>query len=125
MVGASEREIKKHFPNLYKEIISAADSSVNDKGASSSRSEKVSDNEGPGSPRLRLERGRGYDPSVLDFIQRCRTDEEALEIISYLEGRGEISRPYANSLRRRISERGVRDFGPQRKAGHYFKTFRE
>lgn len=125
MVGASESEIKKHFPNLYKEISSAAKGSTKGKGASGAASGKGGSTEVAEGPRLRLERGRGYDPSVLDFIQRCRTNEEALEIISYLEGRGEISRPYANSLRRRISERGVRDFGPQRKAGHYFKAFKE
>jgi len=36
-----------------------------------------------------------YDPDVIDFIRRCDTEEQAEEIIDYMERRGEITTEYA------------------------------
>ncbi len=41
-------------------------------------------------------------PTVLDHLEICRNEEEALEIISYFERRGEITREYANFLKSNI-----------------------
>jgi len=64
---------------------------------------------------------RGYDPDVIDFIRRCDTDEQAKEIIDYMERRGEISSEYAEKLRKQLKEKGVRSFGPKKEPGYYFK----
>lgn len=100
MVGISERELKRDYPNLYREVLSAG----------KDRS-------------YRVELGRGYVPSVIDFLQRCSTEQEGYEIISFMERRGEISKEYASSLRKRIEEGGIRSFGEKRESGHYFKKF--
>lgn len=100
MVGVSERELKRDFPNLYKEI-----------------------KESSGKNSYKIDKGRGYEPSIIDFLQRCSTDEEGLEVVSYMEKRGEISKEYANSLRKRIAESGIRSFGAKRESGYYYKRF--
>lgn len=62
-----------------------------------------------------------YVPDVVDFIRRCGTDEEAYEIVDYMEKRGEISVKYAEKLRKQLREKGVRSFGPKKEDGYYFK----
>jgi len=73
----------------------------------------------------RLARGdpwAGYEPDVIDFIRRCDTEEEALEIIDYLERRGEITSERAEELRRQLRERGVRSFGEKKEPGYYLRN---
>ena len=60
-----------------------------------------------------------YEPDVVDFLRRCGTEEEALEIITFVERRGQISAEYANALRHQLRGRGVRIFGPKKIWGHY------
>lgn len=62
-----------------------------------------------------------YDPDVIDFLRRCDTQEQAEEIIAYMERRGEISREYAEKLRKQLKEKGVRSFGPKKEENYYLK----
>lgn len=61
----------------------------------------------------------GYEPTVIDFIRRCQTEDQALEIINFLEGRNEIEESYAKRLRAQLAERGLRSFGKHRGPGCY------
>ena len=61
----------------------------------------------------------GYNPTVIDFLRRCETDEEALEIINWMEKRGEITHEMAKELRVTLVEKGVRAFGPKKEWGWY------
>jgi hypothetical protein len=96
----SKEEFKKLFPNIAKEL------------------------EGNNGIHLKVDKSRGYNPTVVDFIKRCEKDEEAIEIIDFLEKRGEITKEYAESLRKRIKEKGVRSFGKKREPGYYFRAFK-
>jgi hypothetical protein len=60
-----------------------------------------------------------YDPTVEDFIRRCDTEEEAKEIINYMEKRGEVIPETAEGLRRQLSEEGLRSFGKKKDPGFY------
>ncbi len=62
-----------------------------------------------------------YIPDVVDFIRRCDSDQQAEEIISYLEKRGEISLDYAQRLRKQLKEKGVRSFGAKKEEGYYLR----
>ncbi|AFL95822.1 hypothetical protein CL1_1625 [Thermococcus cleftensis] len=61
----------------------------------------------------------GYNPTVIDFLRRCETDDEALEIINWLEERGEITPEMAKDLRITLVKKGVRAFGPKKEWGWY------
>lgn len=63
----------------------------------------------------------GYKPDVIDFLRRCDTEEQAVEIIDFMERRNEISREYAEKLRRQLKEKGVRTFGSKKEDGYYLK----
>ncbi len=63
----------------------------------------------------------GYDPDVIDFIRRCDTEQEAEEIIQFMERRGEIKKEYADKLRGQLREKGVRSFGSKKTDDYYLK----
>ncbi len=102
---------KKLFPNLAKEL--------------ESNENKVTINS------VRTDLGTGekaysrnfvnYMPDVIDFIRRCDTEQQAEEIIAYMEKRKEITRQYAKKLRKQLEEKGVRSFGPKKEENYYLK----
>ena len=63
------------------------------------------------------------NPDVISFIRRCRTVEEAEQVIDFMEKRGEISKEYAEALRRQLHEKGLRSFGEYKPPGYYFKKY--
>jgi hypothetical protein len=62
---------------------------------------------------------QGYDPTAVDFIRRCENDGQALEIINFLERKGEIESSYAKRLRSQLVEHGLKSFGKRREPGCY------
>jgi hypothetical protein len=64
----------------------------------------------------------GYDPDATDFIRRCSTEEEAEEIIAYLDERGEITPKRASELRSQLREKGLESFGSRKEAGFYHRN---
>jgi len=102
---------KKMFPNLAKELESNAHKvSVNSVRTDVQTGERASS-----------ERFVHYMPDVIDFIRRCDTEEQAEEIIAYMEKRGEIGKQYSKKLRKQLKEKGVRSFGPKKEENYYFK----
>ena len=64
---------------------------------------------------------RNYNPTVVDFIRRCDTEMQAKAIIAYMEKRGELTKEYAEELRKRLKREGVRSFGSKKEENYYFK----
>jgi len=62
-------------------------------------------------------------PDVISFIRRAETEEQALEVIDYMERKGEISKEYADKLRKQLKDKGLRSFGPKKEPGYYFKRY--
>ncbi len=62
-----------------------------------------------------------YMPDIVDFIRRCDTGQQAEEIISYMEKRGEIDKEYADRLREQLKSKGVRSFGSKKESDYYLK----
>lgn len=102
---------KRMFPNLAKEL----DSKESKVGVTSVRTE---------TPIGEKAASRGlsnYMPDAVDFIRRCDTQEQAEEIIAYLEKRGEIEKQYAIQLRKQLKEKGLRSFGPKKENDYYLR----
>jgi hypothetical protein len=111
-VELDKETFKKMFPNLAKELeLSEHKLSINSVRTDLEEGEKASS------------RGRfvNYMPDVIDFIRRCDTEEQAEEIVAYMERRGEIGRDYAAQLRKQLKEKGVRSFGPKKEENYYLK----
>ena len=106
-----KKSFKKMFPNLSKEL-ELEDSKV---AISSVRTD-------PDAAEKALDdKFRHYNPTVVDFIRRCDTEMQAEAIIAYLEKRGELTKEYAEELRKQLKSEGVRSFGSKKEENYYFK----
>jgi hypothetical protein len=65
------------------------------------------------------------DPNLVDFILRCSTDEEAIDIINFLEKRNEITSAEADRTRKQIKSEGLTSFGPRKISNYYEQVFRK
>jgi len=94
-------EFKRRFPNLYNEIFGG-------------RTKKLS-------LRVIIDPWRGYIPTAVDYIRRCRTVEEAFEVINYLVKHGELPPGEAEKLRHKLMEGGLEAFGNRKEDNYYYK----
>ena len=99
-----KKDFKKRFPRLADEM----DSGV-------SKTDVEFEVEKPKSGR----KWAGYDPDAIDFIRRCTSDDQAYEIIEYLEKRGEVTKEQAEELCKQLKEEGLRSFGRKKDPGYY------
>lgn len=106
-----KKRFRKMFPHLVKEL-----EGKEQRVAINSVRSDVQTGE-----RASQEKFTTYMPDVIDFIRRCDNEQQAEEIINYLEKRGEVSRNYAQRLRRQLKEKGVRSFGSKKEEGYYLK----
>ena len=108
ILGEPEKSFKKKYPNLSKEIDNLSPSIQLHL-------------ETPENPTKHQETKplQGFLPSVIDYIRRCSTPEEALEIIAYLESRKEISSEEAQNLKTQLNSQGLESFGLKKTWGYY------
>jgi hypothetical protein len=64
---------------------------------------------------------QGYEPTTIDYLRRCENDGQALEIINFLEEKGEIDASYARKLREQLTRHGLRSFGKKKDLGYYIR----
>ncbi len=99
---------KEKFPSIFKEM-EKGDNTLDVDGV---RTKSEDDEEGS-------KKGKSPDPGAVDYIRLCDEDEEALEIIDYMEEEGKIDPEYAEELRDQLDSRGLSSFGPKREPGEY------
>lgn len=99
-------EARKKFPHLTTEI----DEKKMNLRINSVRTE---------SNQEKSEELQGFMPDAVDYIRRCDTVDEALEIISFLEKRKELSFEEAVRLKAQLKTKGLRSFGSKKEAGYY------
>jgi len=104
---------KKRFKTLFPHLSREMENDQHRVAISSIRS-NVQTTENASSKRF-----DGYMPDVIDFIRRCDNEEQAVEIIDFMEKRKEINSTYAQRLKRQLREKGVRSFGSKKKDDYY------
>ncbi|MEM4433307.1 MAG: DUF2095 family protein [Thermosphaera sp.] len=97
-------EFRRKFPNLYREIVKGEGKSLSVKFDQSS-----------------LDPWRGYVPSIVDYIRRCKTIEEAFEVVDYMVRRGEVSESEARELKKILEEKGLDFFGERKGDDYYYR----
>jgi hypothetical protein len=110
-VETDKKSFKKMFPNLSEEL----------EGGNSKVTIGSVRTDSDAAEKSMSDKFRNYDPTVIDFIRRCDTEEQAKTIIAYLEKRGELSKEYAEKLRKQLEREGVRSFGSKKEEDYYFK----
>jgi len=126
-MAIDKKSLKKMFPNLYRELETGEnrvsidalrkDTSVAEEYACGN----ISEEEEIAQCTEASDKLRHFNPEAVDFIRRCDTEAQAEEIITYLQKKGEITVEYANDLRCRLKEKGVRSFGPKKDEYYYFR----
>ncbi|MDH5447625.1 MAG: DUF2095 domain-containing protein [Candidatus Bathyarchaeota archaeon] len=107
-----EDQLKRTFPNLAKEMkMSKQKITVNSIRSDTKAAQKAAKTQ---------KNLSNYNPDVIDFLRRCDKEQQAEEIITYMENRGEITRSYAQKLRQQLKKKGVRSFGSKKEEGYYF-----
>lgn len=106
-----KKDFRKTFPRLAKELKGKKQTIP----VTSIRSDIL-----PGEKAASRKSNR-YLPDVIDFIRRCDNEQQAEEIICYVEGRREISPDYAKRLRNQLKEKGLRSFGLKKEDDYYLK----
>ncbi|MCK4972033.1 MAG: DUF2095 family protein [Candidatus Heimdallarchaeota archaeon] len=101
-----DEEFKDVFPSLFREIKDGEKGIMKEEHRTSAGSKKE-------------RRFTGYTPGAIDFICRCKTEQEAEEIIDYLLKKGDITEEYANNLKKQLQEKGLEYFGEHRGPGYY------
>ena len=104
VTGMEKKDFKKQFPKLAEEMESGV-----------GKADIEFQGEKPRAKRKFAE----HDPDAIDFIRRCSTEDQAYEIIEYLEKRGELTKEAADELCKQLREQGLKSFGRKKKTGHY------
>jgi len=104
LVELDKDDFRKKFPNLWQELEG-----------------KVSAMQLKDIVKTQNDKFKGYTPTAIDYLRRCDTDEEAERVISYLLAKGEIEIQYAEELRKRLREKGLRIFGSKKEDGFYLR----
>ena len=126
-MAIDKKSLKKLFPNLYEELETSENKVPIDavrknpqEAEEAAEGEELWEEESESCTET-PDRLRHFNPCAVDFIRRCDTEAQAEEIIVYLQKKGEITREYAEELRCRLKQGGVRSFGPKKEENYYFR----
>lgn len=64
------------------------------------------------------------DPKIENFLCRCKTIDQAEDIIIYCLKRKEITPEQAEEIRNKIKKEGLRSFGEHKSWGHFERKYR-
>jgi len=130
IMAIDKHSLKKMFPNLYRELEDETSENNVSINITSAATDAKIDKETPEiedvceeeflKPIKTVDKLQHFNPSAIDFIRRCDTNEQAQEIISYLQKRGELTHDQAKELNHKLKQEGVRGFGPKKEENHYF-----
>lgn len=98
MINLDEKEFKRRFPKLYEEI---------KQGRMAYHLRGILDDKPPSIP------------DAIDYLRRCKSSEEAEEIIDYLERVKEVTAERANALRKQLRDKGLESFGSYKGPDYY------
>ncbi|XHH07803.1 MAG: DUF2095 family protein [Candidatus Bathyarchaeia archaeon] len=127
-MAIDKKSLKKMFPHLYRELEEDSENKVSidavratpDAAERAAEIEDVCEEEFL-EPTKTVDKLRHFNPSAVDFIRRCDTDEQAQEIICYLQKRGELTEEEAKELQCKLKREGVRGFGSKKEENYYFR----
>ena len=57
----------------------------------------------------------GHNPGVIDFIKKCRNTGEAIEIVEFMMGRGEITSEQGKKIINQVTRYGIKSFFREKK----------
>ena len=106
-------EFRRRYPNLAREL---------ERGIGVKRLSELVEQQ-QSQEEVREDEGPPSNPTAIDYLRRCRSVQEALEVLDYLERTGEISRGERQELEERLLSEGLESFGPRKSFGYYSEKY--
>ena len=105
----TNEDFKDNFPALSDELERGLTQKYKIQGVRGTLSEKSEEKPAEGT----------YIPGVIDYIRRCDTVSQALEIVDWMLKQGEISRVEARDIKAQLKSEGLRSFGTKKEKDYY------
>lgn len=64
-----------------------------------------------------------FMPTAVDYLRRCRSLEEAFDVLEYLARTGQLSEEDKALLRGELMRGGLESLGPRKEFGYYSERF--
>ncbi len=106
---SDEEDFRDSFPALSRELESGGSMEYKIDGVRTMSEEPGEDSADDGT----------FLPSVIDYIRRCDTVPQAIEIVDYMVNRGELTPTKAKSIKQQLKSDGLRSFGAKKEKDHY------
>ena len=123
-IAYDRNQFENNFPNLITEITDKKKSVKID----SVNLEFEQPGEGKDQSKNRCVPKELINPEATDFLRRCSTKEEAIEILDYLLNRKELTVHEYEEYKKRISQKGglenlIEESGGFKKSGYYERKY--
>jgi hypothetical protein len=105
----ADKEFKDIFPAISEELERGLTQEYRIQGVRTKLSEKSEEKPAK----------ETYIPGVIDYIRRCDTVSQAIEIVDWMLKRGEISRAEARDVKIQLKREGLRSFGTKKEKDYY------
>jgi hypothetical protein len=105
----TDKEFKDSFPAISDELERGLTQQYKIQGVRATLSEKSEETPAKGT----------YIPGVIDYIRRCDTVNQAIEIVDWMVKRGEITRAEAREIKSQLRSEGLRSFGTKKEKDYY------
>jgi len=106
---SDDDEFRKNYPNLTKELESGGASKYKIDGVRTMSEEAEDKGADEGT----------FLPNVVDYIRRCDTLPQAMEIIDYMVKKGELPVTQGKQIKTQLKTDGIRSFGSKKEKDHY------
>jgi hypothetical protein len=105
----TDEEFKDSFPAISDELERGLTKQYKVQGVRATMSEKSEEAPAEGT----------YIPGVIDYIRRCDTVSQAIEIVEWMLKQGEITRAEARDIKMQLKSEGLRSFGTKKEKDYY------
>ena len=102
-----DKDFRDAYPALSKELDTGSTQSYRIAGVRTMSDEQESTELEP------------FTPTVIDYIRRCDSVKQAIEIVEYLVKQDEISLQQARAIKSQLKTDGLRSFGSKKEKDHY------
>ncbi|TET10832.1 MAG: DUF2095 domain-containing protein [Candidatus Thorarchaeota archaeon] len=106
---SEDGEFRKEFPTLNRELKENTTKTYRIDGVRTMSEESES---------TKSEKS-AFEPDVVDYIRRCDTMSQAMEIVEFLLKQNEITSPQAKEIKSQLNTEGLRSFGAKKEKDHY------
>ena len=106
---SDDDEFREAFPALSKELETGGTMEYKIDGVRTMSEEPGDDSADDGT----------FLPNVIDYIRRCDTVPQAMEIVDYMVNRGELTPTKAKTIKKQLKADGLRSFGAKKEKDHY------